>query len=118
VEKPNHRVLQPATELPDDDRLVDIFSQGGDYLPSTVYRLRGIRLEPTEYGHPRHNLNYWTLARLFGPGRGGPRKISQRNEPNFALLENPPTAAYLNRIGSRTAGSEAIAVGKERPLSS
>jgi len=63
----------------------------------------------------RHNLNYWTFGDYLALGAGGHGKISQPDGQILRYWKTRQPQAYLNRIGSRTAGSEAIAVA-ERPL--
>ena len=63
----------------------------------------------------RHNLNYWTFGDYLALGAGGHGKISQPDGQILRYWKTRQPQAYLNRIGSRTAGSEAIALA-ERPL--
>ena len=74
------------------------------------------RVPTTEPGQAsRHNLNYWTFGDYLALGAGGHGKISLADGSIRRYWKTRQPEAYLKRIGSRTAGSEAIDVA-ERPL--
>ncbi len=113
--------LEPNTEfysrppvLPDDDRLWDIYEQGGDYLRRHGYT----DYEVSAWSRPgmasRHNLNYWTFGDYLALGAGAHGKITTPGQQTRYWKTRQPSA-YLNRIGSRTAGSEIIETS-ELPL--
>ena len=113
--EPNTEFFSRPPTLPDDDRLWEIYSQGGDYL-----RARGVSdYEVSAWSLPgqasRHNLNYWTFGDYLALGAGGHGKISLADGSIRRYWKTRQPEAYLKRIGSRTAGSEAIDVA-ERPL--
>jgi putative oxygen-independent coproporphyrinogen III oxidase len=113
--EPNTEFYSQPPELPDDDRLWDIFSQGGDYLRSHGFTDYEVSAWSQQNMASRHNLNYWTFGDYLALGAGGHGKISQPDGQILRYWKTRQPQAYLNRIGSRTAGSEAIAVA-ERPL--
>ena len=113
--EPNTEFYSQPPVLPDDDRLWDIYSRGGDYLRSHGFTDYEISAWSRQNMASRHNLNYWTFGDYLALGAGGHGKISQPDGQILRYWKTRQPQAYLNRIGSRTAGSEAIAVA-ERPL--
>ena len=113
--EPNTEFYSHPPQLPDDDRLWDIYSQGGDYLRSRDFN----DYEVSAWSRPgmasRHNLNYWTFGDYLALGAGGHGKISHADGQILRYWKTRQPQAYLNRIGSRTAGSEVITAA-ERPL--
>lgn len=106
--EPNTEFYSRPPALPDDDRLWQIYRQGGDYLRNHGYH----DYEVSAWSKPgmasRHNLNYWTFGDYLALGAGAHGKITRPGSVVRYWKTRQP-AAYLNRIGSRTAGSEAIA---------
>ena len=113
--EPNTEFYSQPPVLPDDDRLWDIYSRGGDYLRSHGFTDYEISAWSRQNMASRHNLNYWTFGDYLALGAGGHGKISQPDGQILRYWKTRQPQAYLNRIGSRTSGSEAIAVA-ERPL--
>ena len=113
--EPNTEFYSQPPVLPDDDRLWDIYSRGGDYLRSHGFTDYEISAWSQQNMASRHNLNYWTFGDYLALGAGGHGKISQPDGQILRYWKTRQPQAYLNRIGSRTSGSEAIAVA-ERPL--
>lgn len=112
--EPNTEFYSRPPPLPDDDRLWEIYQRGGDCL-----RAHGFHdYEVSAWSRPgmasRHNLNYWTFGDYLALGAGAHGKITRPDAITRYWKTRQP-AAYLNRIGSRTAGSEAIEQG-ELPL--
>ena len=56
----------------------------------------------------RHNLNYWMFGDYLALGAGAHGKATLRNGEIRRFWKTRQPEAYLNRIGSRTAGSQAI----------
>ncbi|MBW0148625.1 radical SAM family heme chaperone HemW [Marinobacter arenosus] len=107
--EPNTEFYSRPPDLPDDDRLWEIYRQGADYL-----RQRGFRdYEVSAWSRPgmasRHNLNYWTFGDYLALGAGAHGKISLADGSIRRYWKTRQPDAYLNRIGSRTAGAESIA---------
>ncbi|MBW4935510.1 radical SAM family heme chaperone HemW [Marinobacter sp. F4206] len=107
--EPNTEFYSRPPDLPDDDRLWDIYRQGSDYL-----RRQGFSdYEVSAWSQPgmasRHNLNYWTFGDYLALGAGAHGKISLADGSIRRYWKTRQPDAYLNRIGSRTAGSEQIA---------
>lgn len=108
--EPNTEFYSRPPRLPDDDRLWEIYRQGSDFL-----RQQGFRdYEVSAWSRPgqasRHNLNYWTFGDYLALGAGGHGKISLADGSIRRYWKTRQPEAYLNRIGSRTAGSETIEV--------
>lgn len=108
--EPNTEFYSRPPRLPDDDRLWEIYRQGSDFL-----RQQGFRdYEVSAWSRPgqasRHNLNYWTFGDYLALGAGGHGKISLVDGSIRRYWKTRQPEAYLNRIGSRTAGSETIEV--------
>ena len=57
----------------------------------------------------RHNLNYWTFGDYLALGAGGHGKITGRDGVITRYWKTRQPEAYLQRIGSRTAGHKEIA---------
>ncbi|MBW7472277.1 radical SAM family heme chaperone HemW [Marinobacter sp. M216] len=107
--EPNTEFYSRPPDLPDDDRLWEIYRRGADYL-----RQRGLRdYEVSAWSQPgmasRHNLNYWTFGDYLALGAGAHGKISLTDGSIRRYWKTRQPDAYLNRIGSRTAGAESIA---------
>ena len=107
--EPNTEFYSRPPDLPDDDRLWDIYRQGSDFL-----KQRGFYdYEVSAWSQPgmasRHNLNYWTFGDYLALGAGAHGKISLADGSIRRYWKTRQPEAYLNRIGSRTAGSEGIA---------
>ena len=109
--------LEPTTEfysrppeLPDDDHLWDIYRRGSDYLHQHGYEDYEVSAWSLQGRASRHNLNYWTFGDYLALGAGAHGKISLVDGGIRRYWKTRQPDAYLNRIGSRTAGSDAIAV--------
>ncbi|AHI29023.1 radical SAM family heme chaperone HemW [Marinobacter similis] len=113
--EPNTEFYSRPPRLPDDDRLWEIYRRGGDFL-----RQQGFRdYEVSAWSRPgqasRHNLNYWTFGDYLALGAGAHGKISLADGSIRRYWKTRQPEAYLNRIGSRTAGTETIEV-EDLPL--
>ena len=113
--EPNTEFYSRPPRLPDDDRLWEIYRRGGDFL-----RQQGFRdYEVSAWSRPgqasRHNLNYWTFGDYLALGAGAHGKISLADGTIRRYWKTRQPEAYLNRIGSRTAGTEPIEV-EDLPL--
>ncbi|MCM0614314.1 radical SAM family heme chaperone HemW [Marinobacter sediminum] len=113
--EPNTEFYSRPPDLPDDDRLWDIYRQGSAFL-----RRHGFQdYEVSAWSQPgmasRHNLNYWMFGDYLALGAGGHGKVSLADGSIRRYWKTRQPDAYLNRIGSRTAGSEIIDVN-ELPL--
>lgn len=113
--EPNTEFYSQPPVLPDEDRLWDIYSQGGHYLRDHGFTDYEVSAWSQPNQASRHNLNYWTFGDYLALGAGGHGKISRPDGQILRYWKTRQPEAYLNRIGSRTAGSEAITVA-ERPL--
>lgn len=107
--EPNTEFFSRPPDLPDDDRLWDIYQAG-----SALLREHGFDdYEVSAWSRPerasRHNLNYWTFGDYLALGAGAHGKISLPDGSIRRYWKTRQPDAYLGRIGSRTAGSEAIA---------
>ncbi len=107
--EPNTEFYSRPPDLPDDDRLWEIYRSGRDLLHRHGFR----DYEVSAWSQPgrasRHNLNYWTFGDYLALGAGGHGKVSQADGQIRRYWKTRQPEAYLNRIGSRTAGSEVIA---------
>jgi oxygen-independent coproporphyrinogen-3 oxidase len=114
--------LEPGTEfysrppdLPDDDRLWDIYCQGAELLHSHGYRDYEVSAWSQPGAESRHNLNYWTFGDYIALGAGAHGKVTLAAGQVRRFWKTRQPEAYLNRIGSRTAGYQMIETG-ELPL--
>jgi len=108
--EPNTEFYSRPPELPDDDHLWDIYRRGSDYLHQHGYEDYEVSAWSLQGRASRHNLNYWTFGDYLALGAGAHGKISLVDGGIRRYWKTRQPDAYLNRIGSRTAGSDAIAV--------
>ena len=108
--EPNTEFYSRPPELPDDDHLWEIYRRGSDYLHQHGYEDYEVSAWSLQGRASRHNLNYWTFGDYLALGAGAHGKISLVDGGIRRYWKTRQPDAYLNRIGSRTAGSDAIAV--------
>jgi len=113
--EPNTEFYSRPPDLPDDDQLWEIAKRGGKYLRQQGFSDYEISAWSQEGKASRHNLNYWTFGDYLALGAGGHGKISLPDGTIKRYWKTRQPDAYLNRIGSRTAGSNTIEVD-ELPL--
>jgi len=108
--EPNTEFYSRPPDLPDDDQLWEIAQSGGKYLRQQGFSDYEISAWSQEGKASRHNLNYWTFGDYLALGAGGHGKISLPDGTIKRYWKTRQPDAYLNRIGSRTAGSNTIEV--------
>ena len=113
--EPNTEFFSRPPALPDDDRLWEIYQQGGALLRASGFSDYEVSAWSLPGMESRHNLNYWRFGDYLALGAGGHGKISLADGQILRYWKTRQPEAYLNRIGSRTAGREAIAP-EDRPL--
>ncbi|MBJ6135951.1 radical SAM family heme chaperone HemW [Marinobacter litoralis] len=113
--EPNTEFFSRPPDLPDDDRLWEIYRQGAEYLRAHNFDDYEVSAWSRPNLESRHNLNYWQFGDYLALGAGGHGKVSLGDGRILRYWKTRQPEAYLNRIGSRTAGSEDIEL-KERPL--
>ncbi|MBR9869992.1 MAG: radical SAM family heme chaperone HemW [Gammaproteobacteria bacterium] len=113
--EPNTEFFSRPPDLPDDDRLWEIYRQGSEYLRAHNFDDYEVSAWSLPNRESRHNLNYWEFGDYLAIGAGGHGKVSLADGRIIRYWKTRQPEAYLNRIGSRTAGSEEIEP-KERPL--
>ena len=113
--EPNTEFFSRPPALPDDDRLWEIYQRGGDLLRRAGLDDYEVSAWSLPGAQSRHNLNYWTFGDYLAMGAGGHGKVSLADGRILRYWKTRQPDAYLNRIGSRTAGSEAIEP-EDRPL--
>lgn len=113
--EPNTEFYSRPPTLPDDDRLWEIYRQGSDFLRSHGFGDYEVSAWCRPGRESRHNLNYWTFGDYLALGAGAHGKISLPDGNVSRYWKTRQPEAYLNRIGSRTAGTEIIEL-EERPL--
>ncbi|HTN33252.1 MAG TPA: radical SAM family heme chaperone HemW [Marinobacter sp.] len=113
--EPNTEFYSRPPDLPDDDRLWDIHQQGAEYLSSHGFQDYEISAWSKPGMASRHNLNYWMFGDYLALGAGAHGKISLADGSIRRYWKTRQPEAYMNRIGSRTAGVAAIEVS-ELPL--
>lgn len=106
--EPNTEFYSRPPPLPDEDHLWEIYRQGSDYLHQQDFK----DYEVSAWSRPgmasRHNLNYWMFGDYLALGAGAHGKITLHNGEIRRFWKTRQPEAYLNRIGSRTAGSQVI----------
>jgi len=113
--EPNTEFYSRPPDLPDDDRLWAIYSQGSEFLKQQGFRDYEVSAWSLPGRESRHNLNYWTFGDYLALGAGAHGKISHSDGCIRRYWKTRQPEAYLNRIGSRTAGSEIVGAD-ELPL--
>ena len=106
--EPNTEFYSRPPDLPDDDRLWDIFCQGADLLRSHGYSDYEVSAWSQPGAASRHNLNYWTFGDYLALGAGAHGKVTLADGQIRRFWKTRQPEAYLNRIGSRTAGHQLI----------
>lgn len=106
--EPNTEFYSRPPNLPDDDLLWEIAQSGGEYLRQQGFSDYEISAWCQKGKASRHNLNYWTFGDYLALGAGGHGKISLSDGAIKRYWKTRQPDAYLNRIGSRTAGSNTI----------
>jgi putative oxygen-independent coproporphyrinogen III oxidase len=113
--EPNTEFYSRPPQLPDDDYLWEIYCQGADYLHQQGFT----DYEVSAWSRPgmasRHNLNYWMFGDYLALGAGAHGKVTFRNGDIRRFWKTRQPEAYMNRIGSRTSGSQMVEP-EERPL--
>jgi oxygen-independent coproporphyrinogen-3 oxidase len=113
--EPNTEFFSRPPALPDDDRLWDIYQQGAAHLRSAGFDDYEISAWSLPGRESRHNLNYWSFGDYLALGAGAHGKVSLADGRILRYWKTRQPDAYLQRIGSRTAGSEELAP-EDRPL--
>jgi oxygen-independent coproporphyrinogen-3 oxidase len=113
--EPNTEFYSRPPNLPDDDRLWDIYCQGADLLRSHGYGDYEVSAWSQPGAASRHNLNYWTFGDYLALGAGAHGKVTLADGQIRRFWKTRQPEAYLNRIGSRTAGHQLVAT-EDLPL--
>lgn len=113
--EPNTEFYSRPPQLPDEDHLWEIYRRGSDYLHQHGFT----DYEVSAWSQPgmasRHNLNYWMFGDYLALGAGAHGKVTLCSGDIRRFWKTRQPEAYLNRIGSRTAGSQLIEP-HDRPL--
>ncbi len=98
--------------LPVEDTLADIQQRGLDTLSEYGLQQYEVSAYAAAGQESRHNLNYWQFGDYLALGAGAHGKITL-TEANGIVRYNKTRlpAHYLDRVGSKTAQSEAIPEG-------
>lgn len=107
--EPNTEFYSRPPNLPSDDALWDIFEAGRDYLHRNGFASYEVSAWSKPGRASRHNLNYWTFGDYLALGAGAHGKVSLEDGSIQRYWKTRQPDAYLNRIGSRTAGKQTIA---------
>jgi oxygen-independent coproporphyrinogen-3 oxidase len=106
--EPNTEFFSRPPDLPDDDKLWGIVRAGSRYLHDNGFEDYEVSAWSQPGRESRHNLNYWTFGDYLAMGAGAHGKASLADGRILRYWKTRQPEAYLNRIGSRTAGHEAI----------
>ncbi|WP_225315065.1 radical SAM family heme chaperone HemW [Marinobacter confluentis] len=106
--EPNTEFYSRPPDLPDDDRLWDIYCQGAELLRSRGYGDYEVSAWSQPGSASRHNLNYWAFGDYLALGAGAHGKVTLANGEIRRFWKTRQPEAYLNRIGSRTAGHQRV----------
>ena len=114
--EPNTEFYRRPPRLPEDERLWAIQEQGQKLLTSRGFSHYEISAWSRPGQEARHNLNYWTFGDYLALGAGAHGKLTYPDENRITRFwKTRQPEHYLNRIGSRTAGTEEIEI-EDRPL--
>ncbi|WP_372965083.1 radical SAM family heme chaperone HemW [Marinobacter sp.] len=113
--EPNTEFFSRPPHLPDDDKLWEIYRQGSEFLREQGFDDYEVSAWSQPGRESRHNLNYWRFGDYLALGAGAHGKVSLADGRIIRYWKTRQPEAYLNRIGSRTAGNEEIEP-QERPL--
>ncbi|RQW62855.1 radical SAM family heme chaperone HemW [Vibrio viridaestus] len=96
--EPNTLFYSKPPQLPDDDDLWDIFSQGHKKLTDAGY----VQYEISGYSKPgfqcEHNLNYWRFGDYLGIGCGAHGKVSFSDGKIIRTTKVKHPKGYLNML--------------------
>ncbi|MCH8499365.1 MAG: radical SAM family heme chaperone HemW [Marinobacter sp.] len=110
--EPNTEFYSRPPALPDDDLLWAIFAAGRERLTSAGFSAYEVSAWSLPGRESRHNLNYWTFGDYLALGAGAHGKLTVAGQTPFRYWKTRQPDAYLQRIGSRTAGREDIESGQ------
>ncbi|WP_111498084.1 MULTISPECIES: radical SAM family heme chaperone HemW [Marinobacter] len=114
--EPNTEFYSRPPDLPDDDVLWDIYCAGRDKLEAHGFRSYEISAWSQPGRRARHNLNYWEFGDYLALGAGAHGKVTFADTGEIRRYwKTRQPDAYLNRLGSRTAGQQGIA-REDQPL--
>lgn len=106
--EPNTEFYSRPPDLPDDDRLWDIYYRGAELLRDHGYSDYEVSAWSRPGAASCHNLNYWTFGDYLALGAGAHGKVTHSNGEIRRFWKTRQPDAYLNRIGSRTAGHQRV----------
>ncbi|WP_166269848.1 radical SAM family heme chaperone HemW [Marinobacter caseinilyticus] len=106
--EPNTEFYSRPPALPDDDRLWAIYEAGADTLQDHGLAAYEVSAWSRPGRASRHNLNYWTFGDYLALGAGAHGKLTLASGQVERYWKTRQPDAYLNRIGSRTAGTQEI----------
>ena len=106
--EPNTEFYSRPPDLPDDDRLWDIYCRGAELLRDHGYSDYEVSAWSRPGAASCHNLNYWTFGDYLALGAGAHGKVTHSNGEIRRFWKTRQPDAYLNRIGSRTAGHQRV----------
>lgn len=106
--EPNTEFYSRPPDLPEDDLLWAIWETGSHALHSAGFEAYEVSAWSKPEAESRHNLNYWTFGDYLAIGAGAHGKASLATGEIIRYWKTRQPDAYLNRIGSRTAGSQTL----------
>lgn len=113
--EPNTEFYSRPPDLPDDDLLWRIHEAGQNRLREAGFKPYEVSAWSLPGRASRHNLNYWTFGDYLALGAGAHGKATLASGDILRYWKTRQPGAYLNRIGSRTAGQQSIE-SDEKPL--
>lgn len=107
--EPNTEFYSRPPALPDDDLIGETADAGQALLESAGFQGYEISAWARSGQACRHNLNYWQFGDYLALGAGAHGKITDPDRQSvIRYWKTRQPEAYLGRIGSRTAGHQAI----------
>ncbi|BES69658.1 radical SAM family heme chaperone HemW [Marinobacter nanhaiticus D15-8W] len=107
--EPNTEFYSRPPDLPEDDQLWDIHQAGHGHLRKNGYTPYEISAWCQPGRASRHNLNYWRFGDYLALGAGAHGKITFADNGEIRRFwKTRQPEAYLQRLGSRTAGQQVL----------
>ncbi|WP_148861510.1 radical SAM family heme chaperone HemW [Marinobacter fonticola] len=108
--EPNTEFYSRPPDLPEDDQLWDIHQAGHAHLRQHGFTAYEISAWCQPGQASRHNLNYWRFGDYLALGAGAHGKVTFADTSEIRRFwKTRQPEAYLQRLGSRTAGQQVLA---------
>ena len=107
--EPNTEFYSKPPQLPVDDTLWDIQSEGQTLIAAAGYEQYEVSAYAKPNSQARHNLNYWTFGDYIGIGAGAHGKLTLANGDIIRRAKQRQPKGYLN-LDSRIASESTLSI--------